>query len=207
MKIGIIGSGNIGSHLGLHLTRAGHEVLFSSRHPETLKKLAQQAGEKASTGTLADAFAFGEIIILAMPFGVIPQLAQQAGDVTGKIVLDVTNYYPQRDGEEPGSIMQEKKLRQSEFTQMHFANAKVVKAFNTIYYVNLKEKAFQPAGQQLGVPYAGNDAKAKATVAQLMKEIGFEGVDIGELADTQKAEPGGALYAKSFTAQQIREKL
>lgn len=97
MKIGIIGSGNIGGNLGKHWIKAGHEVMFSSRHPEELKPMASEVG--AQTGTTIEAAAFGEVILLAIPFGKVPELAQEIGSLDRKILIDAGNPYPHRDGD------------------------------------------------------------------------------------------------------------
>ncbi len=97
MKIGILGSGNIGGTLGQHWAKGEHEVMFSSRKPEELKPMASAAG--AQIGTVEAAAAFGEVILLAIPFGKIPELAQQIGRLDNKILINATNPYPQRDGD------------------------------------------------------------------------------------------------------------
>ena len=97
MKIGIIGSGFIGAPLGRLWTAAGHEVMFSSRHPEKLQDLATKAGASAQTGTIDEAAEFGEVIMEAIPFKSIPDLP--ADKFMGKLVLSAANYYPSRDGQ------------------------------------------------------------------------------------------------------------
>lgn len=207
MKIGIIGSGNIGGNLGLHLAQAGNEVFFSSRHPEELQDLVQQAGEHARAGTVQEAAQFGELIVLATPFGKIPEVAQEAGPLAGKIIIDTTNPYENRDGEIAAKVNQNPDLRASEYTAQHFPEAHVVKAFNTIYYVNLRDKAFQPEGYRMAVPYAGDDAQAKKVVAQLLEDMGFDGVDIGSLSQSDVMEPDGILYTRVLQTEEIKRLL
>lgn len=96
MKIGIIGSGNIGGTLGKHWVKAGHQVMFSSRHPEELCSMAEEVG--ALWGTTQEAAAFGAVILLAIPYGKVRDLARQIGSLENKILIDAANPYPQRDG-------------------------------------------------------------------------------------------------------------
>lgn len=204
MKIGIIGSGNIGGNLGHHLAQAGHEVLFSSRHPEKLQGLVQKAGAHARAGTVQEAAQFGEVIVLSIPFGKIPEVAQEAGSLAGKTLIDTTNPYEGRDGEIAAKVKQDLNLRASQYTAQHFQQAHVVKAFNTIYYVNLRDKAFQPEGFRMAVPYAGDDTEAKKIVAQLLEDIGFDGVDIGNLSQSDVMEPDAILYNRVLHKDEVK---
>jgi predicted dinucleotide-binding enzyme len=98
-KIGIIGSGNIGGTLGILLGKAGHEIFYSSRHPETLKELVKRTGSKARAGKVAEAIAFGDVIVLSLPMKAFTELdtgIKQA--LKGRIVIDTSNPYPERDG-------------------------------------------------------------------------------------------------------------
>jgi len=100
-KIGIVGSGNIGGTLGILLGKAGYEIFFSSRHPETLKDLVKTVGPNASAGDLAEAIAFGDVIIMSLPMKAFKELSAETKDaLKGKIVIDTSNPYPERDGEE-----------------------------------------------------------------------------------------------------------
>src|SRR5437762_13385247 len=99
MKIGIVGSGKIGGLVGRLWAQAGHDVLFSSRHPETLNALVEKAGPHASRGTIAEAVAFGDVILLSIPYGSLAQFGREHGArIAGKIVIDTGNPYPERDG-------------------------------------------------------------------------------------------------------------
>jgi 8-hydroxy-5-deazaflavin:NADPH oxidoreductase len=100
MKIGIIGSGNIGSTLGTLWVKSGHSVLFSSRHPEQLTKLAESLGPLARAGTVREALAFGDVVLVAVPYGAYPQIGKDyAREFIGKIVIDAGNAVLARDGE------------------------------------------------------------------------------------------------------------
>lgn len=204
MNVGIIGSGNIGSNLGRHLAKAGHTVLFSSRHPEELQSLAEEIGENARVGSVKEAAEFGQLIVLAIPFKYIPDTSEEVGRLTGKIVIDATNPYPQRDGKLAEDVLANEEITASQYTAQQFPEAHVVKVFNTVYHVNLRDKAFAPEGQRMAVPYAGDNAEAKQMIAQLLEDIGFAGVDVGTLAESSIMEPGAALYNKVLTPKEAR---
>jgi ketol-acid reductoisomerase len=100
LKIGIIGAGHIGGTLARLWVAAGHEVLISSRHPEELRPLAQSLGAKARVGTPREAALFGDVVLVSVPYGALPQIGRDLkAELAGKIVLDTGNPYPQRDGD------------------------------------------------------------------------------------------------------------
>src|SRR5438046_10509491 len=100
MKIGVIGSGKIGSTLGGLWVKAGHEVMFSDRDAETAKRVASELGSRARTGTVPEAVAFGEAVLIAVPYGALPAVQKEVGEkLKGKIVIDPNNPVPARDGE------------------------------------------------------------------------------------------------------------
>ncbi len=129
-KIGIVGSGHIGGTVGILLARAGYEVFYSSRHPDTLKGLVKEAGPKARAGTVTEAIAFGDVIVLSIPLKAIPDLDAGVKEaLKGKIVIDTSNPYPQRDGsiaekarKEPGGM--------GTFVARLLPGARIVRAFN-----------------------------------------------------------------------------
>src|SRR6266849_5863312 len=89
MKIGIVGSGRIGGTVGTRWVKAGHDVLFSSRHPEELKGLVEPLGPRARTGTVREAIAFGNVVFIAVPYAALPQIGREnAAELSGKIVID-----------------------------------------------------------------------------------------------------------------------
>ena len=139
LKIGIIGSGNIGSTLGDFWAKAGHQVLFSSRNPENLKALVEKVGPQARAGTVKDAIAFGDVILIAVPYGSMPQIAKDyAKDLAGKIVMDTGNAVLARDGE----IAKEAREKGVGLTtQRLLPGARVVRAFNTLGVSRLKNDA------------------------------------------------------------------
>jgi len=208
MKIGIIGSGHIGGNFGIHLAQAGHQVMFSSRHPEQLSDLVTEAGNNAQKGTVEEAAAFGELLVLSVPFKAIEPLAQAIGeDTQGKILIDTCNPYPQRDGEVAQRVIDNPQRRQSAYTAQQFPKARIVKALNTIYYVHLKDYAFREGDARIALPLAGDDAEARQTVSQLLSDIGFEPVDIGALNASEVMEVDQILYNSPMTARELKNKL
>ena len=102
LKIGIIGTGNIGGALARHWVEAGHEVFVSSRHPEELQGLADELGARAHAGTPAEAADFGEVVLVSVPYSAMPQVgAELSAALAGKVVLDTSNPVARRDGGPP----------------------------------------------------------------------------------------------------------
>lgn len=195
MKIGIIGSGNIGGTLGRHWAHTGHEVMFSSRHPEELKLMAEEAGAK--TGTLEATAAFGDVILLAIPFGKVPEVAQQVGRLEQKILIDATNH-PQQDGDVARRVIEEDSQTATGYVASQFPGACTIKAFNSIYFKVLEEQAFRAGDERIAVQVCGNDLQAKQTVKQLIEDIGFAPQDIGDLDRGKLFEPDAPLYNKNL---------
>ncbi|AFY58478.1 putative dinucleotide-binding enzyme [Rivularia sp. PCC 7116] len=196
MKIGIIGSGNIGGNLGKHWAASGHEVMFSSRNPETLKSMADEVG--ARTGTPQEAASFGEVILLAIPFGKVPDLATQIGSLDNKILIDAGNPYPHRDGDVAQKVIDDESQTATGYVADQFRGAKTVKAFNSIYYKVLAEKAFLEGDERIAVQVCSDDEQAKETVKQLIKDIGFAPQDLGKLDKGVLFEPDAALYNQNL---------
>lgn len=206
MKIGIIGAGQIGGTLTRRLTALGHDVyVANSRGPQTLADLAAETG--ATAVTPAEAARSGEVIVVTIPEARIRHLPKDlfAGTPPDAVVVDTGNYYPrQRDGRideiEDG-------LPESRWVE-HQLGRPVVKAFNNIRARNLMERG-RPAGaaDRIGLPVAGDDARAKATVLRLVEELGFDGVDAGGLDDSWRQQPGTPVYASDLDAEGVRRAL
>ena len=205
-KIGIVGSGHIGGNLGILLAKAGYEIFYSSRHPDTLKKLVKTAGPKARAGTVAEAIAFGDMIVLSLPLKALPELDAQTKDaLKGKIVIDTSNPYPERDGaiaeearRDPGGM--------GAFVARLLPGARIVRAFNTVYYVDLK-KTINGRGEKIGIPIAGEDQEGLQAVAELVERAGLEPVVVGSLSTSKLFDVGTAVYATSDPSSEIRRKL
>ena len=206
MKIGIIGAGNIGGNLTRLFRKAGHEVaVANSRGPQTLKDLADETG--ASAVTPSEAVRDKDVVVVTIPERRISELPKNLFDgVPGNVVvIDTGHYYPrQRDGRiEPI----EHGLTESGWVSQRLGRP-VIKAFNHIYAQHLLENG-KPKGTpgRIALPVAGDDAKAKAVVMQLVDEIGFDPIDAGTIAESWRQQPGSPVYATDFDAEGVRRAL
>jgi predicted dinucleotide-binding enzyme len=204
IKIGVIGSGNIGSTVGSLWVKAGHQVLFSSRNPQNLKQLVDGLGPRARAGTVKEALTFGDVVFLGVPYGAYPQLGKDyAKEFTGKIVLDAGNAVVARDGEmakearEKGVALTSAKL---------LAGARIVRAFNTLNYRRVADLSNRPEGR-IAIPMAGNDQEALKVASGLVRDAGFEPVILGSLERSKLFEQGGPLYGQVISAEEMRERL
>ncbi len=200
MKIGIIGSGNVGSALGAVWVKAGHEVMFSSRHIEHDQALAAELGAGARAGTPREAAAFGEVVMVSVPYGALPDVGKDLADlIKGKVVIDTCNPFPNRDGEianwarEKGAGLASAEL---------LPGARLVRAFNAIGAARMGS-AYQEPGR-VGMPIAGDDPEAVAIASRLIREIGYEPVLIGGLEMGKYLMPGTPL-AGERSAEEIRQ--
>ena len=196
MKIGIIGSGNIGGNIGKNWAKAGHEVMFSSRHPEELKEMAESVGAKV--GTTEEAAEFGEVILLAIPYGKVPDVAEQIGSLDNKILIDAGNPYPNRDGEMAQKVIDDESQTATGYIASLFPGAKTVKAFNSVFYKVFAEQAFKEDNERIAVQICSNEPEAKETVKQLIEDIGFAPQDLGDLSQGVLFEPNAPLYNQNL---------
>ncbi len=204
MKIGVIGSGRIGGTLGSLWVKAGHEVLFSSRHPEELEELAERLGSRASAGMPRDAAVFGDVVLVSVPYHAVPQVGRDlAKELAGKIVLETGNPYPSRDGEMAVTA----RVRGTGITSAEFLpGVRLVRAFNTIPYYDLRSEAHR-SGDRVAIPLAGDDRQALEVASRLVKDAGFEPVVVGPLSRAKEFDFGTAVYARSLTARELRQQL
>ncbi|GKQ49327.1 NADPH-dependent F420 reductase [Bradyrhizobium sp. Ce-3] len=205
-KIGIIGSGNIGGALTALLSKAGHEVaIANSRGPDSLTDLARETG--ARPATVAEVARSSEIVVIAVPMRRVSELPSDlfADAPANLIVIDTSNYYPrQRDGR----IEQvEAGMTESGWVQRQLGRP-VVKVFNSIIAKSLLNEG-RPAGAagRIALAVAGDDAQAKATVMQLVEEIGFDAVDAGTIEQSWRQQPGSPGYLKDYDAAGVRRAL
>src|SRR5689334_13129373 len=203
-KIGLIGSGRQGGALGVLFAKAGYPVLFSSRHPEELKDVVAKAGPNAKAGLPQDAATFGDIVVIAVPYGVTPQVGKDyAALMKGKIVIDLGNPREDRDG----PMATDAKARGTGVaTAGYIPGVRLVRAFNALSFVQVEKDAHR-AGEKLGIPVAGDDPAAVKTVVQLVIDAGFDPVVTGNLASSKSFDTGTPVYVKGMTAKQIRETL
>jgi predicted dinucleotide-binding enzyme len=203
LKIGIIGSGNIGSTLGEFWVKAGHQVLFSSRNPENLKPLVEKVGPRARAGTVSEAIAFGDVILIAVPYGSMAQISKDyAKDLVGKIVIDTGNAVLARDGE-IGKEAREKGVGLT--TQRLLPGARVVRAFNTLGVNRLRSNANRPQGR-IGIPMAGDDQEALKVASMLVRDAGFDPAVLGGLDRSRLFEQTNPLYGQEISAQEMIER-
>lgn len=203
MRIGSIGAGFIGRAVAKLAVAHGHQVMLSnSRNPRTLTSTAVSV--RAAIGTASDAAEFGEMILLAIPFDALADL--DPAPFAGKIVMDACNYYPGRD--EPVPALDDETDTTSEIVQRHLVGAKVVKSWNAILERDILPDA-RPSGDvaRRALPIAGDDVDAKAAVAALFDELGYDTVDVGPLSEGWRFERARPAYCVRLNRGELKQKL
>lgn len=186
MKIGIIGAGKIGGNLGQRWAAVGHEIVYGVRDTQSARAQAVRdaSGAEARLASVAEAAAFGEVVVLAVPNGAVAATLAQVGDLTGKTVIDPTNRFGAYDPAEGPSLVQ--------FIARQLPGAHVVKAFNTIAAEHLLQPAF--GGGRVAAFVAGDEA-GRETVLQLARDLGLDAVDVGDLSVAPAVEQLVYVYA------------
>jgi hypothetical protein len=199
-KIGIVGSGRVGGALGGVWVNAGHEVMFSSRHIEHDEALAARLGANAHAGTPRQAAAFGEVLMISVPYGALPAVGKElAALLDGKIVIDTCNPFVSRDGD----IATWARNRGAGLASAELLpGARIVRAFNAIGAARMGAAHEDPG--RIGMPIAGDDAQAIEIASRLIRHIGYEPVLIGGLAMGKYLMPGTPL-AGEHTPEEIRK--
>lgn len=199
-RIGVIGSGKVGGAIGRAWVKSGHEVMFSSRNLDNDKALASQLGAKARAGTPKDAASFGDVILIAVPYGALPDLGKSLEEqLSGKIVIDACNPFPSRDGKiaewarDKGAGLASAEL---------LPGARIVRAFNAIGAARMGSAHETPG--KVGMPIAGDDKEAIAIASRLIRDVGYEPVLIGGLAMGRHLVPGTPL-AGERSPEEIRQ--
>lgn len=204
LKIGIIGAGHIGGTLAKLWVAAGHEVLISSRHPEELRPLAQSLGPKARIGTPREAALFGDVVLVSVPYGALPQIGQDLkAELAGKILLDTGNPYPQRDGD---MALEARRIGTGVASPRYLPGTRLVRAFNAINADDLASKAHR-TGQLIAIPLAADDQEALAVAQRLVRDAGFEPVVVGPLSRARQFDVGTTVYTRLMTAPELRQAL
>jgi len=203
LSISTIGAGREGGALGALFVKAGHPVMFSSRHPDTLKALVDEVGPLARVGTVAEAVEFGDVVMVVVPYTAMDEIGRDYGDALAKkvLVIDVSNPIARRDGAEIVKWVDDHGgagLATAKYLGPH-----TVRAFNAIGSAKLSADAHRQ-GELVGVPIAGNDPHAIDIASGLIGEIGFDPVVIGGLAMGKYLVPGTPL-AGEHTAAEIRQ--
>ena len=200
VKIGVIGSGNVGGNIGRVWAKGGHEVMFASRNLDNDKKLAAEIGANAQAGTPREAAAFGEVLLFAVPYGALPELGKTLGDsIKGKVVLDACNPFPARDGDIATRAREQGAGRVSAEL---LPGARIVRAFNAIGATHMGSAHEQPG--KIGMPIAGDDKAAIEVASQLIRELGYEPVLVGGTDRGRYLMPGTPL-AGEHSPEDIRK--
>jgi predicted dinucleotide-binding enzyme len=204
LKIGIIGTGDIGGALARHWGAAGHQLVISSRHPEQLQALAREIGPNVKVGTAREAAAFGEVILISVPYGATPQVGRDyAPELKGKVVLDTGNPYPSRDGD---MAVLDRKRGTGVASAEYLPGTRLVRAFNAINAGPLAGEGFRTP-ERIGIPLASDDAGAMKVAAQLVSDAGFDPVPVGGLARAREFDYGTPVYVRGMTAAELRKAL
>jgi predicted dinucleotide-binding enzyme len=205
LNIGILGAGNIGASAAKLFAAAGHDVrIANSRGPQSLAALCADLGENVRAATPEDAVAFGDVVLIAVPWHLKEDAIPDAGPYDDKIVIDAMNPY-----DEDFELEDLGHRSSSEIIKTLVPGAQLVKAFNTLFYKRLATEG-KPAGtkDRLAIFVAGDDAHAKAVVSTLIDEIGFDPIDTGSLAEGgRKQQPGSAIYNVTLTARDAKSTL
>jgi predicted dinucleotide-binding enzyme len=204
LKIGIIGTGDIGGALARHWAKAGHQLLISSRHPEQLQSLATELGPNVKVGTPREAAAFGEVVLVSVPYHATPQVGRDfAAELKDKIVLDTGNPYPSRDGE---MAVRDRQRGTGVASREYLPGTKLVRAFNAINAEPLARSAFAKP-ERIGIPLASDHADALKVAERLVTDAGFDPVVVGGLERARDFDYGSEVYVRSYSAAKIRDVL
>ena len=206
MKIAIIGSGRIGGLVGTLWSKAGHEVLFASRHPEKLANLVRAAGSSARSGTPDEAIAFGDVVLLSIPFGSLPEFARAHRDAIGrKVVLETGNPNPGRDGAMADEVVRSGRGTGA-YLRAWFPEGRLVRVFNTVWDRTLAAEAHR-VGPRVGIPLASDDEEALRIASGLILDAGFEPVVIGALDRAREFDVGTPVYDTGMSGAEVRNAL
>lgn len=204
MKIGVIGSGNIGSAIGGLWVKAGYEVMFSDKEPAQSRRAASAAGQGARIGSVREAAAFGDAVLVAVPFAALPAVHAEAGDLLkGKVVIDPNNPIPSRDGE---MAIQAREKGAGVSTAALLPGARVVRAFNAWSFSTMQTEANRPA-PRMAIPVAADDPAALKAGLQLVQDAGFDAVAAGSLAASRAFDLGRGPSGRVLTAAEMRQAL
>lgn len=200
LKIGIVGSGRVGSAIGASWARAGHTVMFASLDIEHDRKLAAGIGANAKAGTPREAAAFGDVLMISVPYHALPAVGKDLGELLkNKIVIDTCNPFEQRDGE-IGIAARKKGAGLASLD--YLPGARIVRAFNAIGAARMGA-AWQNPGA-VGMPISGEDKQAIEVASRLIRDVGYEPVLIGGYAMGRHLQPREPL-AGERTPEEIRK--
>jgi len=204
MRIGIIGAGKIGGTLAELWAKAGHELLISSRHPDQLKEFAVRLGPKVRAGTPREAAEFGEVVLISVPYGALPQVGRDyAVELKGKVVLETGNPYPSRDGDMAHAA---RAKGTGVASAESLPGVRLVRAFNSLPHWELKSEAHRK-GEKAAIPLAADDKAALGIAQRLVEDAGFEPVVVGPLSRAKEFDVGTTMYGRAHTARELRRGL
>lgn len=199
LRISVIGAGKVGGTLGTLWVKAGHSVMFSSRHPETLTALVESAGPGARAGSVSEAAQWGDVIVLSVPYGAMPVLSEQLkGTLDGKVVFSTSNPFSDRDAD-VGRKALEQGVALAD--RQYLPGVHLVRAFNAIGYAAMKNQS----GTGKAIPTFADDARAREMGARLVRDAGFIPVLL-PLARADEGLPGGPLSGVMSEAE-LKQKL
>lgn len=206
MKISVLGAGAIGGNLARRLSEAGHDVLVAdARGPENVPSDAIAIAAGAKAVEVQDATHDREVLVVAVPFGVQPDLAATIAKVpTGTVVVDTSNYYPGMNGTieavDQGQV-------ESVWSQEQLGRP-IVKAWNAALAQTQQTKG-RPSGaaDRIALPVAADDENARRTVMQLVDDTGFQPIDAGPLDESWRQQPGTPAYCTELGPQELRDAL
>ncbi len=187
MKVAVIGTGNMGMGFANLLASANHEVAIGARDSGKAAALAERVGKGTVSGGVAAAIKLSDVLILALPFGAISDTIKKAGDLSGKVLVDISNPVT---ADFKGLVVGHTTSAAEEI-QALAPTARVVKGFNTIFAQLLPREARN--GKTLQVFLASDDKAAKDTVTTLAASLAFEPVDAGPLSNSRFIEPIGEM--------------
>jgi 8-hydroxy-5-deazaflavin:NADPH oxidoreductase len=203
-KIGFIGAGTIGSQLAIFWARAGYQIMISARDLGPLKELAAQIGPNVQVGTPAAAAKFGDVVVVTVPYGALPQIGHDyANELKAKVVLDTCNPNPKRDGDMTKDALEK---GTGVMDPIYLPGTRLVRAFNTVGAGQLVPMSHR-SDELVGIPLASDDKDAILIAAQLVRDAGFEPVIVGDLSTAKSFDTGTAIYGKALPASQVRAAL
>ena len=204
MKIGVIGSGRVGGTIGGLWVKAGYEVMFSAREIGEVKALVAGLGPGARAGTPREAAAFGEAVLISVPYSALPQIGRDyAAELKGKAVLDTCNPIQGRDGDMAVAA----RVKGTGIASVEFLpGVRLVRAFNCVGYTSMRSEAHR-AGERLAIPLAADDAAALEIAIRLVRDAGFEPVVVGALARAKEFDVGTPVFGRALTARELRKVL
>jgi len=203
-KIGFIGAGKIGGTLARLWTQAGYQVMLSARDLGAVRKLVDQLGPNAHVGSPAEAAAWGDVVVVTVPYRALPQIGHDyAAQLKGKVVLDTCNPYIERDGDVAKEALER---GTGVMDPIYLPGTRLVRAFNAISYVDLDGQAHR-TGELIGIELAADDARALAVAKRLVTDAGFEPVVVGGLATAKRFDHGAPIYPKTLPASEMRAML